>query len=306
MIFNVIFQQILPYRHILTIFLGLGIFSAFSIYHAFISQNRSNLTLFNSVLGNNVVESIQQARNNDSTVAQAVKKSLNEQFNQLLVQLQNEFPLTKEVWQEALNELESLKRNDKLLTKNPIIKHKKNDTPLIKKSRELLASYNIDPNIVKIEIMNDPENTSYAFAVQGCRRGKVQHCLRLNLAQLPQQASAVQEALLRHEIMHLLNYDPLTCAFIEELLKEYGITPEEFWANDTFSDFNKHIEYRADLMASLQNVATAEALMEGFVKHMSLYDDTTDSRTHPSCKQRYDALKNLIKYMNAENQLKMG
>ena len=301
-----IFDRNLAQKRIITFFLGFSILSFFPIYHAFKGQNQSKLTLFNPIVNDDrAAESVKQIAADGSTIAQAIKESLNTKFEELFIQLQQEFPFTQGAWRQALTELEGLKKNDKLLVKNPIIKHKKNDIPLVKKARQLLASYNIDPSRVNIITMNDQDNASYAFAVQSCFKNKIEHFLRLNLAQLPHQTPAVQEALLRHEIMHLLNYDPLTCAFIEELFKDHGITPKEFWANDIFTDFNKHMEYRADLMASLNDIATAQALMEGFVKHMSRYDDTIDSRTHPSCKERYLALKNLTQYMHAENHLKM-
>lgn len=303
-------KYILAYRPLLTVLSFVGILGFFPIYNSFIDQNQPIVALFSPVAKNNMAKSIKQIQSKGATVAQIVKKDLDERFEHLLTQVQQEFPLTKEAWQGALNELASLKGKDALIVKNPVVKHKKGDTPLIRSTRELLASYNIDPSVVKIEVLNDPENASYAFACQSwvsdTKGDSVKHFLQLNLAQLPKQTPAIQEALLRHEISHLLNYDPLVCGRIEGLLKEHGITANEFWANDAFSNLNKHMEYRADLMAATHNVKTAQALVEGFEEHMARYDDITDSRTHPSCKSRNAALNNLIQYMTAENQLNLA
>lgn len=304
--FSVILPKILS-KQVLILIIGLGVLPVgYLAYRLLSSQNRSNLGVFNTLSNGSIIDSVKKIAATGSSVSHAIKNELDNEFNQLLQRVQQEFPLTAQVWQEALNKLESLKRNDNLLTKNPVLKHQVDENPLIQKVRELLVSYNIDPKVVAIETINDPKNASYAFAGQYCIDTKVIHSIRLNLAQLPYQTPAIQEALLRHEIMHLLNYDPLTFGVIERLFKENGITAKQCWANDAFSTFHKFIEYRADLMASLNGISTAQALQESFVEHMERYKESKISRTHPTCQQRYAALDNLVQYMNAEHQLKLA
>ena len=294
----------ISFKQILALIIGLGTLGGFMGYRLFLSQNQPKLGVF-TLANDNIIDSVKNMVNTGSNVSQTFKEELDNEFNQLLGKVQQEFPLTDQTWQKALNKLESLKRDDNLLVKNPVFKHALDSNPLIEKVRELLVSYNIDPKVVTIEIMNDDNNASYAFAGQYCIDTKVIHSIKLNLAQLPKQTPAIQEALLRHEIMHLLNYDPLTFGILEKIFKENGITAKEFWANDAFSALHKFIEHRADLMASLHGVSTGQALKESFMEHMDRYKESK-SRTHPSCKERYAAVDNLVQFMNEENKLKLA
>jgi hypothetical protein len=296
----------ITYKQILALIIGLGsIPGTYLVYRLFLGQNQPKLGVLSTLATANVVDAVQKIANTGSSVSQTFKEELDKEFNQLLEKVQQEFPLTDQIWQNALNKLESLKRDDNLLAKNPVFIPNANENPLVQKVRELLVSYKIDPRVVTIETIDDPKNGSYAFAGQYCIDTKVMHSIKLNLAQLPKQTPAIQEALLRHEIMHLLNYDPLTFGIIEKILKENGISAKEFWANDAFSEFHKFIEYRADLLASLNGVSTAQALQESFVEHMNRYKDSK-SRTHPTCQQRYAVVDNLVQYMNVENKLELA
>lgn len=278
---------------------------AYLAYRLTLGQNKPKFGVFSTLTNEGITEEVKKMANEGSNVSEAFKEELDKEFNQLLERVQNEFPLTEQTWKKALDKLESLKRDDNLLVKNAVFVANANEDPLVQKVKELLVSYKIDPKAVNIETINDPKNGSYAFAGQYCIDTKVIHSIKLNLAQLPKQTPAIQEALLRHEIMHLLNYDPLIFGIIEKILKENGIAAKEFWANDAFSEFHKFIEYRADLMASLNGVSTGEALKESFLEHMNRYKDSK-SRTHPSCQQRYEVVDNLIQYMNVENKLQLA
>ncbi len=302
MIINGIFD-----KKILLVVAGLGVLVSYPFAHQlFLGQKQPKLALFDSIETEDSVTSyVQEINAQGSNLAQELKEQLDIEFDIILERLKQAFPLTPQAWNEALAEFNRLKTSDKLFLDRPKAAKQgaKEDVPALQKSRELLASYNINPEVINFEVINDPNNASYAFAGQCVFNGKVEHYLRLNLAQLPNQTPAIQEALLRHEIMHLCNYDPLICDIIEKLLAEHGISAKEFWSNDAFRALNKHMEYRADLMASIHDIATARALMEGFQEHMKRYDDAVESKTHPSCKQRYAAVDNLVQYMKAEKNL---
>lgn len=290
-------------KQVLTIILGLGALAAYPIYRTFLYKSQPKLAIFTPFEQGSITELVNQIVSEGSTVADTLQEQLDNEFNQLLADVQKAFPLTPEAWKKTLDELENLKKNDSLFTDNPIIKHEKGDHPLVKKSRELLASYNIDPNAVMIQTIDQAKNSSYAFAGQCVFNNKVEHYLQINLAQMPQQTASVQDALLRHEIMHLMNYDPLTFSVIEDLFRANGINSQQFWANDAYRALNKHIEFRADLMAATYDVAVAQALKDGFEEHMKRYNDAIESKSHPTCKRRQDAIDNLVHYMKAENQL---
>ena len=295
-------------KQFLALMIGLAALSIYPIYNGFINKSQPKLAIFTPI-PSHLADSVKDIMANGSNIADTLQKQLNGEFDQLLANLQKVFPIAPGVWKNTINELEELKRNDTLLTDNPVIKNEKGDLPIVKKIRELLASYNIDPHAVIIQMIHDRKNSCYAFAGQCVnheRAHKVEHYIRLNLAQLSQQTPAVQEALLRHEIVHLLNYDPLTFAMIDELLDEHDITAKEYWRNEEYQALNKHIEFRADLMAASHDVVVAQALMDGFEEHTKRYNDTIESESHPTCKRRQAAVDNLMQYMNVENQIKLA
>ena len=303
MVINGIFDN-----KILLLLAGLGVLVSYPFVHQlFLAQKQPKLALFKSIESeDSVTNYVKEMNAQGSNLAQGLKEQLDIEFDIILQRLKEAFPLTPQAWHDTLTEFKRLKENDRLFLGKPlkaVEKGTKDDVPSVKKARELLVSYNINPAVINFELINDPNNASYAFAGQCVLNGKVEHYLRLNLAQLPNQTPAIQEALLRHEIMHLCNYDPLICDCIEKLFAHHGISAKEFWGNDYFRALNKHMEYRADLMASVHDIATAKALMEGFQEHMKRYDDRVESKTHPSCKQRYAAVDNLVQYMKAEKNL---
>ena len=135
------------------------------------------------------------------------------------------------------------------------------------------------------------------------------HDLEINIPRISEHAPEIQEAIIRHEIMHLLNYDPLTRAYIEVMLLENGIKAKEFMKEPAIQNFYKHQEFRADLLAACDGMSTAQAFQKDFEHYIETYpqDQVADAcTTHPSDAQRLQAVTQLISYMEAENKIKLA
>ena len=188
-----VYTHIISYKKILIASL-LGTFSlpiGYLVYCGF--QKQQKIQLFSILADDRILDSVKQVTDEGSSVAQALKEQFDDEFKQLFNQLQDEFPLPPEAWKNRLDLLEIMKQNDTLFTKNPMVKYQKGDTPLIKKTRELLASYNIDPQAVIIESIYDPENASYAFVGRCFKKNKVIHFIKLNFTQSLKQTPIIKK-----------------------------------------------------------------------------------------------------------------
>ena len=295
------------YKKVLYLGLALGSLSIFPVYRLFIAPNTpSKQSILEVLPAGNMHQNVQEILQKGSSVQDTLKAQLDIQHEAIVAEIKKAFPCTPEAWGQAYEEFERLKTQDNFIVANPRLKKNPNDLPIVLKVKELLVHNNIDPERMTILTINEPNNACDAAAGQCVNNNKVQHFIRLNLAQLLQHDACVQEALLTHEIMHLINYDSLEFACIEKLFKDFTIEPKMYNNAPCFIDLNKFIEYRADLMASAQGIGIATALQQAMTEHMAEFADDIISTNHPSCKQRYEAIANLAEYMKAENQMKIA
>ncbi len=243
-----------------------------------------------------------------SCVADTLKEELCQEQGRLLEEVKKAFPLTQEKWAQTLQNIESAKAQDTLITENPVIKHGKDDLPVVKKTREILASYNINPERVTIKLINNPKIKTNAAAYQGFIDGKVVHDLELNIPQLSQHPEDVQEAIIRHETMHFINYDSLTRAYIEVMFLENGITHKEFMAAPALQNLYQHQEFRADLFAACGDIKIARSFQKDFEHYIATYpqEKFDTCKTHPSDLARHKAVTQLIGYLEAESKIKLA
>lgn len=298
------------FTYILALLAALGLIGA----TLFKMRQNANLTPKIAVLGpqhppEHISATVQALCNEGSCVADTLKKQLSIEHQELLAQIKGAFEITPDQWNHTQQQIEIAKTNDRLIIKNPIIKHKKADPPIVKKARELLASYHIDPAVVSIKVINNPKTKTNAAAFQGYADGAVIHDLEINIPSISQHAQDVQEAIIRHEIMHLLNYDPLERAYIEVMLLRNGIREEEFMNNEALQNLYKHQEYRADLLAACHGIDTICSLQKDFEHYIKTYPQHQHeqaSSTHPTDVQRLQAVTALRGYLEAENKITLA
>ena len=285
--------------------LMVGALSAFPIYKAFIAKPKNQLALFIDLPTDaEIKETVQTINSEQSSVTQMLAQQLQEEYDRLFTNIQNEFPC--EQWASLKTVLENIKAQDQLLTDNPVVIENKQDHPFVTTIKKTLASCNIDPSKVAIEHADTPQ--SFMAAGQGFENGTVRHFIRINLSAISKKSDDVAQAFLKHEIMHLLNYDGITMMFIKDLLKKNGITQEQITKSPAIIAMRKFQEYRADLLAA-DNSETAEALIKDFEKIIELHPNEQSNpshSSHPTETQRKQAMTQLLTYLNAENSMKMA
>lgn len=293
-------------KKLLLALLLLGALSAFPLYHAF-TPTKKNLAIFTAKpTQQQIQETVQSIATQGSTVVETLAEQLTTEYEGHIANIQKEFPLVPEQWASMRAVLEEIKSHDQLLTDNPSIPVDSHDHPFIKTIKETLASYTIDPARVTIELVDKPQ--SFMAAGQGYEKGSVRHFLRINLEAIAKKSEDVQLAFLKHEIMHLLNYDGIEGMFIKDLLKKNGITAEQISSSPSLIAFKKFQEYRADLLAA-DSPEIAASLIKDFEKVIALhpYEQVNPSHTsHPTETQRKEAVTHLLSYLNAETNTKLA
>lgn len=298
------------FKYILGLFLGLGALGGLTWVLGSKLKSKAKIdVLCPQKDENEVFSTVQGICSEGSCVADTLKQELAQQHDQLLEIALEAFPIDQNEWDKAINQFNAAKSSDTLLVKNPIIKNNKGDHELVKKARKILASYDINPAAVTIKVTHRPNTKTNAASYQGFVDNKVIHELELNIPQLSQHPADVQEAIIRHEIMHLLNYDPLERAYLEVTLMQNGITVKQFMKEPALLDLYKHQEFRADLLAACHSIDTAQSFQKDFEHYIQTCPQDQCQKaciTHPSDAQRHKAVTALLGYMEAENKIKLA
>ena len=290
-------------KKILAALLIFGALSAWPMYTVFVPSTQKKLMLFNAPQTQQQIQATITEIATASTVADTLAQELNAEHDRLLAELQKAFPMQQE-WTETLEEIEQLKAEDTLLCENPVVNNAADDHEIVKKARALLAEYSINPEIVRVFTSDNPKRLTSAAAGQGYDGKKLIHDLEINLAQITKRSPEAQDAILRHEIMHLLHYDGLEQAAIEAMFARNTIAEKDYSRNPAFMAYCRQQEYRADLLAASYGIAIAQAAQKDFEQFMSEYPEIAkrESVRHPSLEQRHHAVSQLASYMQAEKQ----
>lgn len=262
---------------------------------------KSHLNLFAPQITTETEALVKEIIHNNSTVAQTLITQLNEQHQHNLAQLQKAFPFTQEEWDHVGETLTFIKSQDAEYTPENTVP---SNNPYVIMVRALLAQYEINPDKVTITLVNNPTKTMNASTGQGYANGQMIHEIEINIPQFSKLSTEVQEATLKHEIMHLKNYDPLERALISNLLEKHGFSAEQYESTPEYRAYYHHQEFRADLFASLDSIETGKALQKSCIDFLQKYPEKQNKNSHPSDLQRYYAIARLITYLEAENTLK--
>lgn len=285
--------------HFALIFISLG---AINVYPRLaFKQPQTYLALFSTINNLEIQASIEKIKKNESTIVNTLTHELDQKHDQLLAALIESFPLPDNAWKNCLEEFNKTKSQDNLLITT--VSHLNVDQ--IEAIEALLYSYNINPE--RITIIPTESTSYFVSAGQGIDdTHQVIHELRINFEKLSKKPVEIQEAIIKHELQHLLQYDSLEFSFITSLLQEYGISIAELFKHPAFIAYKRHIEYRADLKAAAEDIAIANAFKKDFEDYIQQQPENAEKQfsSHPSKKDRHQAMSNLISYLEAENRLK--
>lgn len=293
-------------KQILGLFLALGALSCLALYNAVSFKNEPKLAIFDPKAEANPKQIVQEIAALGSDVAQTLQKQLIEEQNANRKALQDAFPLPNNQWEDLALEFADFKAKDDLFTSKPAKnKPEEGKHKLVAKIEELLISYGMNPDRVVINCSQEP--TSFICTNQSVSGDlKIRHYFEVNLSKLEKFPADIQETLIRHELMHLFNYDSLDLALIQALFTKNNILPEDYCNHPAYAAFNRHQEYRADLMAAGNDIARAQTFMKDFQRYMDAFPDDQENPTHvthPTEKQRHAAMSQLASYLTIEKEI---
>ena len=298
------------FKVILGVFLGLAAMGAIALVIGSQANPEAEIyVLCPQKDENEVLATVKEIACQGSCVADTLQEELAQEHDRHLEEVQDAYPLTQKKWDRTFSQIQSAKDHDNLLIDKPAVKHQKGDLLIVKRTREIMAEHSIDPAVVTIKIRNNPNIKTNAASYQGYLDNKVIHELELNIPQLCQHPQDVQEAIIRHELMHLINYDPLERAYIEVMLMKNGITEQEFMQEPAMLDWYKHQEFRADLLAACHGIETAQSFQKDFEHYIATRPEDQFEEvctTHPSDLKRLEAVTQLVTYLEAENKIKLA
>jgi hypothetical protein len=216
--------------------------------------------------------------------------------DQCLAQIKQDLDISDDLWVEYMGEYEAKRAQDALLGAG-LVSNLPGDPEIAIATRKILVEYGINPKKVTIKFVNT--NTP-AQAVQGLDdAGNITHRIELDLHRLAKYSLAVQEALVRHEVMHLLNYDSLEGSYLITMLYKLGHCPQELEKLPSMVAYRHQRELRADLLAGADHPEVARSLQEFFARFIKITDQENPKlwTLHPSDKQRHEQLAQLLTAM---------
>lgn len=287
----------------ITFLLGLGI-GALALSPIILLKQKSNqeLHLFTPHASQEAVQVVTEIINNKSTVAQTLIKQLNNQHQLNLKAVQEAFPFSKQEWDSLWETLKFIKKEDAAyIPQKPATE---SNDPWVLKAQALLVKCGINPDKVTISLVNNPTKAMNASAGQGYADGHILHLIEMNIPRFSLLDPETQDATLQHEIMHLANCDPLERALICNLLEKHGLIADDYESSPAFRAYYHHTEFRADLMASSDDISTGHSLQKNCIEYLHKYPEKQNKNSHPSDLQRYYALARLISYLETEKSLK--
>jgi hypothetical protein len=213
--------------------------------------------------------------------------------DQCLSQIKQDLALEEPLWLEYMGEYEAKVAQDSLLGTGSVTANSE-DPEIITTTRKVLVEYGVNPEKVTIKLVN---TDTPAQAVQGLDdAGNITHRIELDLSRLNKYSPAIQEALVRHEIMHVLNYDSLEGSYLITMLYKCGYSAQELEKTPAMIAYRHQRELRADLLAGCDHPEVAHSLQEFFASFMKITDQDNAKlwTSHPSDKQRHEQLAQLL------------
>lgn len=288
-----------------TFILGMGIgalaLSPFLFYNQF-QKNLPSLNLFAPQVTPETTDTVKKILKQNTSVAQTIINQLHAQHAKNVKELQNAFSFTQQEWDELFQALDYMKQQDAeyIPEKTPTT----SDHAYVLRTQELLKKYGVNPDKVTIILVNNPTKSMNASTGQGYSDSHIITEIEINVPQFERHSQDIQDALIKHEIMHIKNYDSLERALICNLLEKHGLNAEDYENSASYRSYYHHQEFRADLMATSDDIATGIALQKSFIDYLNRFPEKQNKNSHPSDLQRFYAVARLISYLEAEIRLK--
>ena len=230
-------------------------------------------------------------------IAQKMIESTKTVHDECLAQIKAEFAISDETWNQFIGVFQETIKKDELLGSS-VLDQNDADSALITMTKKLLIEHGIKLEKVAIALV-ESSSGSPALITQEFIDNKIKHTLKLNVRLMNAYEPLMQEALLRHEITHLLNYDSLEASFILGMLNHCGYESQKYDKSPAIIAYRHQRELRADALASCDRPEIAQALQSDFARYIHLEDQNNPALwlSHPSNQKRYDQMTHMLQDM---------
>lgn len=203
------------------------------------------------------------------------------QHSKIMAAIRAEFGISEQVWDRYMSDFKELVANDNLLK----VKQEKGVSN--KLTIRLLEEYGINPTVVKIEYT---DKVSQAESLQDVVDNRLVHKLSINPTWFKTFNVDKQEAILRHEIQHLLHYDCIEEMYIRWILTDLGFTKKDWEQSPAMIAYYHMRELRADAFACAKSKKVAQSLHDYFCSCITSDESTQVWDSHPSDSYRAQCL----------------
>ena len=222
--------------------------------------------------------------------------------DEALARIKADFAISDEKWLEFMGDFDTKVAADSLLGYGALPASNGQDPQIVQTTRNILIERGINPEKVVIKLVASSDTP--AQAVQELNDNQeIVHRIELDLYRLNKLSPAIQEALINHEVMHLLNYDSLEGSYLITLLYQLGHSAQKLEKSPCIIAYRHQRELRADLLAGCDHPEVARSLQDYFASYMKIADQNNERlwTTHPSDKTRFEALALLMKDIKIDN-----
>lgn len=224
-------------------------------------------------------------------IIDAINNHFAQQEFEIINKIKAKYKIPEANWLNTKKYFDGLIANDTLFTPlNRSITHGTNDHRLIKKAREIIVAYGMNPMAVTIE--NSAEFGTAGVLTTPTINNKLAHKMCLNIPELEMLSEEEFTGIIRHELTHLWYSDSLKFnVFFPLFASKFDPMTEPLVA-----DFRKNAEMRADVIGTIRNTKNMQGLSSWF-KRYTQYDQFANN-SHPTFTERINALKQLSSYLN--------
>lgn len=214
-----------------------------------------------------------------------------QKYEHAMKRVKSEFAVPDHQWNTMHNQLYMLQKQDALSSRAGDYQ---DEQPFNQMVAKIARQYGMNPFAIKISCVKDRKIDIQVR--QPIINGQILNVLEVNLDWIQKYPLITQEAFIRHEMMHLYNYDPAMQSLLYGLLEDLGHNPE-LLQHPALVNLNHQIELRADLLACCQSPEIAYAAKYDFDRDSSYLLGKWTSDSHPSPQIRSDQLEKLLHEM---------